>query len=46
MSPFYPHYYPNEDFECNYLIDPETDGVKIVTVRVLEADLDTTYGKR
>ncbi|KAI6170817.1 putative cubilin [Aphelenchoides bicaudatus] len=42
MSPFYPRYYPNENFECNYLINPETDYEKIITVRLVDADLDTT----
>ncbi|KAI6211378.1 putative cubilin [Aphelenchoides besseyi] len=42
-SPHHPKYYPNEDMDCNYLIDPETDGkVQIITLRVVEADLDDT----
>lgn len=39
-SPHYPNYYPDEDRECKYLIDPETAGVQIVTLEVLDVDLE------
>lgn len=45
MSPFYPKYYPNEDMECLYYINPETTYTQIVTIRIDDLDLDDTYSK-
>ena len=44
-SPYYPHYYPNENFECRYLINPDTEGPQIVTLRITDFDLDSTIGR-
>ncbi|KAI6227549.1 putative cubilin [Aphelenchoides fujianensis] len=50
QSPHFPRGYPNEDRVCEWLIDPETEqGVQIVTLRVVDADLDNslvTTGRR
>jgi hypothetical protein len=44
-SPHYPNYYPNEDRECKYLIDPNAAGVQIVTLSVLDINLESSYGE-
>ncbi|CAD5223337.1 unnamed protein product [Bursaphelenchus okinawaensis] len=48
MSPFYPDYYPNEDMECVYHINPPTKYTQIVTIRLDDLELDDTLsdGKR
>ncbi|CAD5233008.1 unnamed protein product [Bursaphelenchus xylophilus] len=48
MSPFYPSYYPNEDMECIYQINPPTKYTQIVTIRIDDLELDDTLvdGKR
>ncbi|TKR76615.1 hypothetical protein L596_017729 [Steinernema carpocapsae] len=44
-SPHFPDYYPNEDRTCEYLISPDySNGVPVVTVKILELELDQMMG--
>ena len=45
-SPHYPNYYPNEDMECMYLIDPKGEHEKsVVILKVQDFDLSPVKSK-
>uniref|UniRef100_A0A158R3Q9 Cubilin n=1 Tax=Syphacia muris TaxID=451379 RepID=A0A158R3Q9_9BILA len=38
-SPYYPDYYPDEDLNCEYIIEPDYEGTLVLVLKVMEFEL-------